>query len=88
MILEQDDGFFKPLEAGQKRYASLEILNPCYDSQDSQCIDCGNWYKELMQFNRFELDVKEAMVIEHYLLKLIFDLSPFSGGFKGTDRGD
>lgn len=72
MILEQDEGFFKPLKAGQKRYASLEILNPCYDSQDSQCTNCGNWHRELMQFNRFELDVKEALVIEDCFTLLFF----------------
>ena len=76
MIFEQSGEFLESLKTGQKRYASMEISNPCFGSQESQCMDCDDWSTELMQLNRFELDVKEASVIEHcfiFLFILLLD---------------
>ena len=68
VIFEHGSELRETLKTGQKRYASMEIYNPCFSSQDNQCMDCNDWNTELMQLNRFELDVKEASVIEHFYI--------------------
>ena len=62
VMFEQEQGPLKPLNPGQVIEAVFEITNPCFNNPDKKCMECSNWNDELMQFNRFELDVKESSV--------------------------
>ena len=67
-MFEQEQGPSQPLSAGQVIEAAFEITNPCFNNADRGCMECSNWNDELMQFNRFDLDVKESSVSTFYTL--------------------